>query len=204
MTTYKSERGHKKLLVPVVALLLCAAAMVGLGYAALVSDVTNTGNVVAVDGLTATFTDDEGEGEDGLLNAGSFSAHAVIKYNNKQTNSSNIYTIDAQTLVLGEATLNIHVTDPDLEQVSISHAIDWTTGTPATAIETSLLVNGEVPGTTESGDLILNLTSAARGEDGQNFTLTLMGNVASSSTLTDKPDAELKYDITVYVKRITV
>ncbi|MDY0252666.1 MAG: hypothetical protein RBQ96_06185 [Candidatus Methanomethylophilaceae archaeon] len=46
-TTYKNERNRKKLLVPVVALVVCAAAMIGLGYAALVSDVTNTDNVIA-------------------------------------------------------------------------------------------------------------------------------------------------------------
>ena len=57
--SYKKESGsrHKKLLVPLVALLLCAAAMVGVGYAALMSDVTNTGNVITSDGITLTITD---------------------------------------------------------------------------------------------------------------------------------------------------
>ena len=71
MTTYKSERGHKKLLVPVVALLLCAAAMVGLGYAALNSDVTNTNNIITTDGLTAKLVNYD---KDELLGENSFVA----------------------------------------------------------------------------------------------------------------------------------
>ena len=68
--SYKKESGsrHKKLLVPLVALLLCAAAMVGVGYAALMSDVTNTGNTIDSDGLTLNITDGVSEAS-GILDA---------------------------------------------------------------------------------------------------------------------------------------
>ncbi|MFA7037211.1 MAG: hypothetical protein WC183_12935, partial [Methanosarcina sp.] len=60
MTAYRNERNRKKLLIPVVALVLCAAAMIGLGYAALTSTVTNQANVVAGDGLSADLVDSDG------------------------------------------------------------------------------------------------------------------------------------------------
>ncbi len=47
--SYKNERSRKRLVVPVIVLMLCAAALVGLGYAALTSTVTNQANVVAGD-----------------------------------------------------------------------------------------------------------------------------------------------------------
>lgn len=53
MTEYKNERNHKKLLVPIIALILCATAMVGLVYAAQTSSVTNQANVVSSDGIDA-------------------------------------------------------------------------------------------------------------------------------------------------------
>ena len=41
-----SEEKRKKLIVPAVALMMCAVAMIGIGYAAMTSSITNSGNEV--------------------------------------------------------------------------------------------------------------------------------------------------------------
>ena len=48
MSKYGMEGGNgsKRLLVPIIALLLCATALAGVGYAALTSSVSNSGNEV--------------------------------------------------------------------------------------------------------------------------------------------------------------
>ncbi len=204
MTTYKNERNRKKLLVPVVALVLCAAAMIGLGYAALVSDVTNTDNVVAADGLTARLEDGNGN----LLSSSGFDATADdLTYSNSQNNSTNVYKVPAQNIVLGGATLNIHVTDPSVTSVNVYYVITWTDASaPATyGITTALDMGGQtVAGTATSvSPAAVNLTSDASSVDGQDFVLVLNGTVAGSDVLSNKP-VDLTYTITIYVSPITV
>ena len=179
--------------------------MIGLGYAALNSDVTNTDNVVAAEGLTATLTDGSGGS---LLAAGGFDATAEdIIYNNSQNNGTNYYKVAAQDLVLGGATLNIHVTDPTVTSVTMYYVITWTDADAPTTygITTDLDVGSEnVLGTaTSSAPATVDLTAAAAGATGQDFTLVLNGTVAGSDTLTTKP-IDLTYTITIYVSPVTV
>jgi hypothetical protein len=203
MTAYRNERNRKKLLIPVVALVLCAAAMIGLGYAALVSDVTNTDNVVAADGLTARLEDGSGN----LLGSSGFDATAEeITYSNSQDDDEQVFIVAAQELVLGGATLNIHVTDPAVTSVTMYYAITWTDASaPATyGITTSLDVGGQtVAGTaTSASPATITLTSDASTADGQDFVLVLNGDIAGSSTLSNKP-VDLTYTITIYVAPVT-
>ena len=199
MTAYRNERNRKKLLVPVVALVVCAAAMIGLGYAALVSDVTNTDNVVAADGLTARLEDGSGN----LLGSSGFDATAEeITYSNSQDDDEQVFIVAAQELVLGGATLNIHVTDPAVTSVTMYYVITWTVASAPTTygITTSLDVGGQtVAGTaTSASPATITLTSAANSADGQDFVLVLNGDIAGSSTLSNKP-VDLTYTITIYV-----
>ena len=203
MTAYRNERNRKKLLIPVVALVLCAAAMIGLGYAALVSDVTNTDNVVAADGLTARLEDGSGN----LLGSSGFDATAEeITYSNSQYDDGQVFIVAAQELVLGRATLNIHVTDSTVEYVTMYYAIEWTDASaPATyGITTSLDVGGQtVAGTaTSASPATITLTSDASTADGQDFVLVLNGDIAGSSTLSNKP-VDLTYTIKIYVAPVT-
>ncbi|MGE0014616.1 MAG: hypothetical protein AB7S83_00240 [Candidatus Methanomethylophilaceae archaeon] len=204
MTIYGNKRNQKKLLIPVVALILCAAAMIGLGYAALVSSVTNTDNVVAADGLTARLEDGSGN----LLGQSGFDASAEdITYRNSQNNDNQVFIVDAQELVLGGATLNIHVTDSSVTSVTMYYVITWTDASAPTTygITTSLDVGGQtVDGTaTSTSPVIVNLTGAASSPEGQDFVLVLNGDIAGSSTLSNKP-VDLTYTITIYVAPVTV
>ncbi len=199
MTAYRNERNRKKLLVPVVALVVCAAAMIGLGYAALVSDVTNTDNVIAAEGLTARLEDGSGN----LLGSSGFDATAEeITYSNSQDDDEQVFIVAAQELVLGGATLNIHVTDPAVTSVTMYYVITWTVASAPTTygITTSLDVGGQtVAGTaTSASPATITLTSAANSADGQDFVLVLNGDIAGSSTLSNKP-VDLTYTITIYV-----
>ena len=211
MTAYRNERNRKKLLIPVVALVLCAAAMIGLGYAALVSDVTNTDNVVAADGLTARLEDGSGD----LLGSSGFDATAEeITYSNSQDDDEQVFIVAAQELVLGGATLNIHVTDTSVESITVYYVLEWTdTDTPTTYdITTSLEMRQQVEespvatmvadtttveGTMTSAQVTVILTSA-NTEAGQDFDLVLKGVIGGSDTLSDKP-VDLTYNITIYV-----
>ena len=209
MTSYRNERNRKKLLVPVVALVVCAAAMIGLGYAALVSDVANTDNVIAAEGLTARLEDGSGN----LLGSSGFDETAgVITYSNSQDDNEQVFIVAAQELVLGRATLNIHVTDTSVTSITVYYVLAWTvTSTPTTYnITTSLEMTPQVEGspvtTTVAGTEIsatpvtvsLTLEPDAYTGAGQDFDLVLKGYIGGSNTLSNKP-VNLTYNITIYV-----
>ncbi len=207
MTSYRNERNRKKLLVPVVALVVCAAAMIGLGYAALVSDVTNTDNVIAAEGLTARLEDGSGN----LLGSSGFDETAEeITYSNTQNNTEQVFVVAAQELVLGGATLNIHVTDTSVTSITVYYVLTWTVAsTPTTYdITTSLEMTQQVEGSpvtttvagtaTSATPVTVSLTSDAYTEAGQDFVLVLNGDIGGSNTLSDKP-VDLTYTITIYV-----
>ncbi len=183
----------------VAAGMTASAAMIGLGYAALVSDVTNTDNVIAAEGLTARLEDGSGN----LLGSSGFDATAEeITYSNSQDDDEQVFIVAAQELVLGGATLNIHVTDPAVTSVTMYYVITWTVASAPTTygITTSLDVGGQtVAGTaTSASPATITLTSAANSADGQDFVLVLNGDIAGSSTLSNKP-VDLTYTITIYV-----
>ena len=51
MSINMNEGRNKKLLVPVIALMLCATALIGAGYAAYVSSAKNTENAIGGDAI---------------------------------------------------------------------------------------------------------------------------------------------------------
>lgn len=204
MTEYKNERNHKKLMVPIIALILCAAAMVGLGYAALTSSTaTNTDNVVGAEGLVVKLVDEE----DNLLTANGFSGYtgvSIIEYSSIQNNDGIEYKIDTfGNLVLGGAKLNIHVDDPNIEEVKMYYEITWGDGVDAPyGITTSLNVAGMIVNGTADSDSPVTITldaAAAHSEDGQDFALVLNGNMPIINELSENPPEQLKYNITIYV-----
>ena len=196
MTTYKNERGHKKLLVPVVALVLCAAAMIGLGYAALVSDVTNTANVVAADGLKASLLD--GDGDD-LMGSDFASDEDVINFSTTTTNGVLKYKVEVDDEIkLGGAILEVEALTTDgtanVTQVNVWYEITWSTGAAPYGMTTSLdigtqtITAGSANGTTAP----LTLTGATE------FAVVLNGAIASESIESAAPDIPT-YSITFHV-----
>jgi len=196
MTTYKNERSRKKLLVPVVALLLCATAMVGLGYAALVSDVTNTNNVITSDGLTAKLVDG-----DNLLDEGGFVAAEDILWESSQTDKSITYTANE---ILGGAILKIHVSDPTVTQVTMKYEITWKDGADTTyTIITELSVVNNTTSVNKDlsegiSDTIVLKSEASESQDFE-FTLVLSGQLSITKNDLVMPYDDLTYDIKIYV-----
>ena len=70
MSINMNEGRNKKLLVPVIALMLCATALIGAGYAAYVSSASNTGNAIGGDAIELTLTGDEGSTAAGAIAKG--------------------------------------------------------------------------------------------------------------------------------------
>ncbi|MEA4978056.1 MAG: hypothetical protein VB016_05855 [Methanomassiliicoccaceae archaeon] len=196
MTTYKNERGHKKLLVPVVALVLCAAAMIGLGYAALVSDVTNTANVVAADGLKASLLDGEGN----VLTGSDFASDEdVIHYATSEVNGTVTYKVSTDAgIKLGSAILEVEALTTygtaNVTQVNVWYEITWSTGAAPYGMTTSLNIDGQTinPGSANVTTTPLTLAGATQ------FAVVLNGAIASESIESAAPDIPT-YSITFHV-----
>jgi hypothetical protein len=101
---YKEAGGHKKLLVPVVALLLCAFAMVGAGYAFLASTASSSGN--SLDGDVITVTIGTNEDADNWANA---SADFKISYGSYNLNGEEKFYVEGPQKI-GTGTLKIDAT----------------------------------------------------------------------------------------------
>lgn len=106
-----SEEKRKKLIVPAVALMMCAVAMIGIGYAAVTSHITITDNNGIVEyKLSATLYKDENYQT--VLGQGGFTeSNPKVNYYTKQVNNSIEYFIDQESTEIGKAYLLIETTD---------------------------------------------------------------------------------------------
>ena len=94
------ESKNKKLLVPVLALFLCATALIGVGYAAVVSSVGITENVVEDSHVYIEFQ--------GTQAAGSFSDEiGYIDVGRTMINGVSYYTLGEEKYVVGNSVLVI-------------------------------------------------------------------------------------------------
>jgi len=199
--SYKNERSRKKLLVPVVALVVCAAAMIGLGYAALVSDVTNTANVVVGDGLTADLYSDF-ETEDGVRLTGQDFAkdEDAINYSTSTVNGSTTYKVDADDEIkLGGAVLRVEALTTagtaNVTQVDVWYEITWSTGSAPFGMTSSLEIGGQTitPGEDNGTATLLALSGATE------FAVVLNGAIPYDVTgLASMPEIPT-YSITFHV-----
>jgi|GEM_PF-1051588 len=82
METSEQNSSKKKLVVPLIALMLCAVAVLGIGYG-LTSSSTNTSNVVSGDALVADLRGTDGTAS---LGEGKFASDVTLKYQTSQTN----------------------------------------------------------------------------------------------------------------------
>ncbi|HKM09486.1 MAG TPA: hypothetical protein VJX93_03230, partial [Candidatus Methanomethylophilaceae archaeon] len=94
------ESKNKKLLVPVLALFLCATALIGVGYAAVVSSVSVTGNDI---GVSHVYIDFEANTE------GTFSSSAdTIDAGSRIIDGVTYYDLnETGTYVIGKAILKL-------------------------------------------------------------------------------------------------
>ncbi|MDY0252664.1 MAG: hypothetical protein RBQ96_06175 [Candidatus Methanomethylophilaceae archaeon] len=198
--SYKNERSRKKLLVPVVALVVCAAAMIGLGYAALVSDVTNTANVVVGDGLTADLYSDF-ETEDGVRLTGQDFAkdEDAINYSTSTVNGSTTYKVDADDEIkLGGAVLRVEALTTagtaNVTHVNVWYEIAWDGSAPF-GMTSSLEIGGQTitPGEDNGTATLLALSGATE------FAVVLNGAIPDDVTgLASMPEIPT-YSITFHV-----
>lgn len=206
MTTTKNESSRRnKLLVPVVALVLCAAAMIGVGYAALMSDVTNSGNVINTDGYTVKF--------DGTAasTAGGFGS-MQIDYGSHTNLGVTTYYFDAITgKTMGASNLVIDASNTSVTNVTIGYVVTYSTdnGTTYTTtapygITTSLAIT-PTTGTTVTTSPITSGTTAATitpGAATNTFGLALTGTISATTGMTTVP-ADFLYQIVVTVTPVS-
>lgn len=213
MTTTKNESSRRnKLLVPVVALVLCAAAMIGVGYAALMSDVTNSGNVMNTDGYTVTFAD--ATSGDPLIAAGfgtmqiDYGSHTNTSVN---PNTTTYYFNAITDKAMGASKLVINASNTSVTNVTIGYVVTYSTdnGTTYTTtapygITTSLAIT-PTTGTTVTTSPITSGTTAATitpGAATNTFGLALTGTISATTGMTTAP-ADFLYQIVVTVTPVS-
>lgn len=116
-----SEEKRKKLIVPAVALMMCAVAMIGIGYAALSSTIENSGNEVSTEKLSATLYKDSNK--NGLLANGSIKDNVSVEYYTKQVGNQQNYYISTEETTIGSAYLVIDSTLSGRTSVNLQYII---------------------------------------------------------------------------------
>jgi len=196
MTAYRNERNRKKLLIPVVALVLCAAAMIGLGYAALTSTVTNQANVVAGDGLSADLVDSDGNALTGHDFAND---EDVIHYGTSTIDGVTTYYVSADSEIkLGGAVLEVEALTTsgvaNVTQVNVWYEITWSSGSAPYGMTTSLNIGGQ---TISPGEA--NKTAALALSGATEFAVVLNGAIPDDVAGLDDVPVIPTYSITFYV-----
>lgn len=103
METSEQNSSKKKLVVPLIALMLCAVAVLGIGYG-LTSSSTNTNNVVSGDALVADLRDTNGTTS---LVGGGFADNVTLEYQTSQTNGvTKAGLADATSVTVGSDSVN--------------------------------------------------------------------------------------------------
>lgn len=131
MTTYKlNEKVGKKLLVPVIALMLCALALIGAGYAALQSSVESDNNITKTDGIVLRFVSGDGV----VFENGFISTDFIIGYTAETTYPEGTETIkytynEFENKTIGKAIVEIDSTKSIAEDVVLDYLLTTIYGT---------------------------------------------------------------------------
>jgi len=132
MSINMNEGRNKKLLVPVIALMLCATALIGAGYAAYVSSAKNTENAIGGDAIELTLT-----GTDETSTAGAI-ARGVIKevdFGQVAINDKSAFYVK-ENIIVGAGNLKIDLSSFKKDSINLD-SINLT----AEAISTEALAN---------------------------------------------------------------
>lgn len=168
-----------KLVAPAVAFMLCAVALIGVGFAiTLNSTSTADNNTVSTDGLVLNVTDASGSG------TASFSSSAKVYYQTTQTNGGAlIYKIDTEKVIVGVGKIN--VTSPGSANVKINCTV-----TPS--VDNYGLVFEVYIGQTLIGtDEVMTINSLTNAD----ITVKAYGN--GSTTISPAPEATFTYTLEV-------
>lgn len=169
---------NSKLIVPVLALVICAGAMVGIGYAALSSDYTVTGDSIDAGEFKVTVNDSNGTGV-----AATFDVEMNLEAHTTQNESASPVTTykvfdkdqtsQIYTLLSGQ---KVTVTDTThLNYISYTVTVDLYKGSVASGNELSIgsvapvVTFTGVDGTTNGN----SFTTAGTATDGLAFTVTM-------------------------------
>lgn len=197
--TYKEEKGnkHKKLLVPLVALLLCAAAMIGVGYAALASDVTNTGNTIEMEGITLELKN----GAD-VQTAGAFNNSTAIKFESHTLNGTRTSTV-ANNGVIGTGTLTINSTHA-IPHAKMTNAFTATVADPVVPFPTGMTFDIVL----KKGVETVTMTDFALDAGTNVFTVELKAILGSSFTIPTSATSgattvPVSFDVKITVETLT-
>ncbi len=168
-----------KLVAPAVAFMLCAVALIGVGFAiTLNSTSTATENSVSTDGLVLNVTDASGSG------TASFSSSAKVYYQTTQTNGGTLtYKIDTEPVIVGVG--KITVTSPGNEDIVINCTV-----TPS--VNNYGLLFKVFIGETEIGE---NQQMAKNSLNNAVITVKAYGN--GTTEITSAPAATFDYTLTV-------
>ena len=181
-TETKQNDSRKKLIVPVVALMLCAVAILGIGYG-LTSSSTNE-NKVSGTGLVVDLSD----GTKSLGEGGFFtnSAQTAITYTSTQSNGNFTYTVSGGEI--GKGILKITSTDTTKTTAKVTATLSLQNCENSSAFTFTMDDKTLTPDSdtaTELKDVTLS-----NGKASPEYTLTL--GAGSTSV---KPDVDFTYTI---------
>ncbi|KUE74133.1 hypothetical protein AUQ37_06215 [Candidatus Methanomethylophilus sp. 1R26] len=180
-TETKQNDSRKKLIVPVVALMLCAVAILGIGYG-LTSSSTNENNQVSGTGLVV----DLNNGTKSLGEGGFFtnSAQTAITYTSTQSNGNFTYTVSGGEI--GKGILKITSTDTTKATAKVTATLSLQNCEKSSAF--TFTMDGKT--LTLDTATALNDVTLTSGEASQEYTLILGAGDTSA-----KPDVAFTYTI---------
>lgn len=204
MTSYDKgdSRRRSRALIPIMTIIFCFFAMIGVGYSALISDVTNEANLVAAEGLDAKFLNEDGE----IMSGGEFGRNAnggngasKLGYGSSGVNSDPpTFSVSRQTLELGRAFISIDPSpNSDIKSVVLWYDVVWTGDDPESlyGMKTFLMI-----GEGETASLLEEGKKTAPMNISNSYLLTLNGEIPEKvSGLVYEP-GNIYYTITIYVE----
>lgn len=129
--THHDERDSRRtrILVPIVILILCTSGLFCIAYSAMIGNVTNTGNVIATEGIVSELLNED----DSILQEGDFARNAnggdgaTKLYSSTHTlDGVRSYVIPKQDLELGAARLVLETEEnSDIDSIRISYEVIW-------------------------------------------------------------------------------
>lgn len=207
MTKYnlRNDTG-RKILVPVVALLLCAFALVGAGYAALTqSSAISGGNEVLTEGIVVKFTDDNGDPVVGTIDADvELTYYNIWDHSVGGGNTFYFHAFDEATDVdgnrlIGETNLNIDATGSTATGAKVTYTLEtYNESGTVVSLPSDLQYVIKIEGTelTSAG---LSMDSFNTGADDNDYELEIY-LTNSENGFSDQPLNKYVFKLTVFVE----
>lgn len=118
---YSKSEGHKKILVPVIALLLCATALIGAGYAALAaSTATSSNNSLGGEVIILDLGKVDGDGEW----ITSITADTKFTYFSQSKEGDIKYYVGTDDVKIGAGTLTVNGSNYTGSAIKLNKAVD--------------------------------------------------------------------------------